>query len=182
MGGFRIFFFQAEDGIRDYKVTGVQTCALPISIGALAVEVVDDIELDLVLPGIVCPQQQIPGRRAGFRSATPGPAAHVAGPAASVYKPNPTDRDGREVAMQSVAVQHPHLLIWREPPAWPFVWRGLLPLVALALTASFAAGPGGRHGGEGGGQGAGGGAPRAPGRWLVGVLGSGGGPLPPRCG
>src|SRR6266850_3359012 len=26
-----VFFFQAEDGIRDYKVTGVQTCALPIS-------------------------------------------------------------------------------------------------------------------------------------------------------
>ena len=25
------FFFQAEDGIRDYDVTGVQTCALPIS-------------------------------------------------------------------------------------------------------------------------------------------------------
>src|SRR2546429_5282455 len=28
------FFFQAEDGIRDVAVTGVQTCALPISIGA----------------------------------------------------------------------------------------------------------------------------------------------------
>src|SRR5688500_19281380 len=27
---FCCFFFQAEDGIRDYKVTGVQTCALPI--------------------------------------------------------------------------------------------------------------------------------------------------------
>src|SRR5256885_5429532 len=27
----QFFFFQAEDGIRDYKVTGVQTCALPIS-------------------------------------------------------------------------------------------------------------------------------------------------------
>src|SRR5262249_59069954 len=26
-----IFFFQAEDGIRDWSVTGVQTCALPIS-------------------------------------------------------------------------------------------------------------------------------------------------------
>src|SRR2546426_6825988 len=26
-----VFFFQAEDGIRDYKVTGIQTCALPIS-------------------------------------------------------------------------------------------------------------------------------------------------------
>src|SRR6266850_2381323 len=29
------FFFQAEDGIRDYKVTGVQTCALPISHSAV---------------------------------------------------------------------------------------------------------------------------------------------------
>src|SRR2546426_6849302 len=29
-----VFFFQAEDGIRDYKVTGVQTCALPISASA----------------------------------------------------------------------------------------------------------------------------------------------------
>src|SRR5437660_5385112 len=27
----RLFFFQAEDGIRDGHVTGVQTCALPIS-------------------------------------------------------------------------------------------------------------------------------------------------------
>src|SRR2546430_17094172 len=29
-----IFFFQAEDGIRDLTVTGVQTCALPISVFA----------------------------------------------------------------------------------------------------------------------------------------------------
>src|SRR5258708_11635186 len=29
--GFVFFFFQAEDGIRDDLVTGVQTCALPIS-------------------------------------------------------------------------------------------------------------------------------------------------------
>src|SRR2546430_11311072 len=28
----RFFFFQAEDGIRDLTVTGVQTCALPISL------------------------------------------------------------------------------------------------------------------------------------------------------
>src|SRR3712207_7717248 len=28
------FFFQAEDGIRDIGVTGVQTCALPISVTA----------------------------------------------------------------------------------------------------------------------------------------------------
>src|SRR3712207_8870943 len=31
-----IFFFQAEDGIRDIGVTGVQTCALPISKAGLA--------------------------------------------------------------------------------------------------------------------------------------------------
>src|SRR5574339_608247 len=29
----RLFFFQAEDGIRERLVTGVQTCALPICIG-----------------------------------------------------------------------------------------------------------------------------------------------------
>src|SRR5690606_39844760 len=27
---YSYFFFQAEDGIRDFHVTGVQTCALPI--------------------------------------------------------------------------------------------------------------------------------------------------------
>src|SRR5438105_4102748 len=30
------FFFQAEDGIRDPLVTGVQTCALPISVASAA--------------------------------------------------------------------------------------------------------------------------------------------------
>src|SRR5699024_11606865 len=32
--GVRSFFFQAEDGIRDRNVTGVQTCALPIWSGS----------------------------------------------------------------------------------------------------------------------------------------------------
>src|SRR5437667_8023194 len=36
------FFFQAEDGIRDRDVTGVQTCALPISAALAVVEVVAD--------------------------------------------------------------------------------------------------------------------------------------------
>src|SRR6185369_17842357 len=31
MSRLSFFFFQAEDGIRDSSVTGVQTCALPIS-------------------------------------------------------------------------------------------------------------------------------------------------------
>src|SRR2546427_9617225 len=33
MYNFLFFFFQAEDGIRDLTVTGVQTCALPIYFG-----------------------------------------------------------------------------------------------------------------------------------------------------
>src|SRR3990167_7554594 len=48
-----MFFFQAEDGIRDLTVTGVQTCALPI----LAVE-----ELALVLVEVVLPPPPVPGR------------------------------------------------------------------------------------------------------------------------
>src|SRR5699024_12023515 len=34
------FFFQAEDGIRDRNVTGVQTCALPICIGVFPLYIV----------------------------------------------------------------------------------------------------------------------------------------------
>lgn len=43
--------------------------------------------------------------------------------------------------MQSVAVLRPHALVWRDPPVWPFAWRGLLPLVVLAWVAAFAIGP-----------------------------------------
>src|SRR5215475_14709930 len=46
------FFFQAEDGIRDFHVTGVQTCALPIS----------DLELNpSPYSGLRCPSR--PGTR-----------------------------------------------------------------------------------------------------------------------
>src|SRR5437016_6929367 len=38
------FFFQAEDGIRDWSVTGVQTCALPIFWRAVAI--VGDLNSD----------------------------------------------------------------------------------------------------------------------------------------
>src|SRR5690625_4246051 len=37
------FFFQAEDGIRDGHVTGVQTCALPISAEVLVSRALDDL-------------------------------------------------------------------------------------------------------------------------------------------
>src|SRR2546427_7641523 len=40
------FFFQAEDGIRDLTVTGVQTCALPISDSAVGRTEKDAPEVD----------------------------------------------------------------------------------------------------------------------------------------
>src|SRR3712207_8219752 len=50
------FFFQAEDGIRDIGVTGVQTCALPIFIpgikpGKDTADYIDTIMSRLTLPG-----------------------------------------------------------------------------------------------------------------------------------
>src|SRR5437016_6789506 len=53
------FFFQAEDGIRDWSVTGVQTCALPISldVGPKALE-------DAAVPSVLAHQQD---RRAAGR-------------------------------------------------------------------------------------------------------------------
>src|SRR5699024_11870722 len=36
-----LFFFQAEDGIRDRNVTGVQTCALPIFIASILNVILD---------------------------------------------------------------------------------------------------------------------------------------------
>src|SRR5215813_11796152 len=53
-----VFFFQAEDGIRDADVTGVQTCALPIypvhCTGIVAAESFEEFELprEAVLNGL----------------------------------------------------------------------------------------------------------------------------------
>src|SRR5690606_40484962 len=43
------FFFQAEDGIRDFHVTGVQTCALPISLTSLGETLNEQQVQDLTL-------------------------------------------------------------------------------------------------------------------------------------
>jgi outer membrane protein OmpA-like peptidoglycan-associated protein len=43
--------------------------------------------------------------------------------------------------MQTVAVIERHLLLWRDPPVWPFLWRGLLPLAVLAAVFIYALGP-----------------------------------------
>src|SRR5258708_30543809 len=55
LGGF--FFFQAEDGIRDDLVTGVQTCALPIFVSTRAnekdlSEVPEEVRADLAFVSV----------------------------------------------------------------------------------------------------------------------------------
>jgi outer membrane protein OmpA-like peptidoglycan-associated protein len=34
-----------------------------------------------------------------------------------------------------------HPIVWRDPPVWPFLWRGLVPLAALAAVTLYALGP-----------------------------------------
>src|SRR5207244_9833245 len=55
------FFFHAEDGIRDDLVTGVQTCALPISLPGAAGS--DSRESEPAAPGSVAFAQQSQGNR-----------------------------------------------------------------------------------------------------------------------
>src|SRR5438445_2647498 len=63
------FFFQAEDGIRDIGVTGVQTCALPISDPVTAYAQSDPETPRGAPPPIAALQEEL--RQAGF---DPGPA------------------------------------------------------------------------------------------------------------
>src|SRR2546430_8857179 len=65
----RSFFFQAEDGIRDLTVTGVQTCALPIS-----------------LPEIVAGGSGARGNGAPPDLPPPEPPATISGNAATVVQ------------------------------------------------------------------------------------------------
>src|SRR5215813_14861980 len=70
------FFFQAEDGIRDADVTGVQTCALPISwetdkgagISEATAQRVDDEVRDLVMKGYETARQIIAKNRNAVRA------------------------------------------------------------------------------------------------------------------
>src|SRR5216683_4743588 len=68
------FFFQAEDGIRDLIVTGVQTCALPI----------------LGLPAESSCARPAPPRQDG--GADPARTCSTAAPTAAPVSPDPTPR------------------------------------------------------------------------------------------
>src|SRR5690606_40989322 len=68
---FYFFFFQAEDGIRDFHVTGVQTCALPISESSAALSV------GRARPASLLPVVPICGRGPGAASGDPRPGSRV---------------------------------------------------------------------------------------------------------
>src|SRR5690606_40425344 len=71
-----LFFFQAEDGIRDFHVTGVQTCALPIS------------EAAAVAPAAPQPASQHEEKRPEPAAPPPRPAVNPVDTAT----PRPVDR------------------------------------------------------------------------------------------
>src|SRR6266850_6136136 len=73
---FFFFFFQAEDGIRDYKVTGVQTCALPIYQGSSPPV---SVELGLRPQQVIDPVGGSPERRSGWAVAVRSDGLAVAG-------------------------------------------------------------------------------------------------------
>src|SRR6476620_9267935 len=55
---FVFFFFQAEDGIRDIGVTGVQTCALPISLAQDAIIDTHAASVTTFLSACILPQRR----------------------------------------------------------------------------------------------------------------------------
>src|SRR6266478_8745453 len=96
---FFFFFFQAEDGIRDLTVTGVQTCALPISLvpvdtgdrGNLASRLVHSIDEGLA-------RERFAGSMARIRGVLPQSEVVVLSPASISFR-----RHGLEFAQARIA-------------------------------------------------------------------------------
>src|SRR5690606_12608216 len=61
------FFFQAEDGIRDFHVTGVQTCALPISQVSTDVQLASASTLTVTATTPASVQAAVPGNTVSVR-------------------------------------------------------------------------------------------------------------------
>src|SRR2546425_11937406 len=88
------FFFQAEDGIRDKLVTGVQTCALPISAGALCDMRLDVLRLDRRELGVEISVQRavihVRHVHLSFPPRTPPPAGGARGRGSCRWRRAPT--------------------------------------------------------------------------------------------
>src|SRR5690606_41205087 len=103
------FFFQAEDGIRDFHVTGVQTCALPISIESL----------EKALPGVVSPSSRVAARRKKPPRAVTRPARSEerrVGKECRSRRPPDHENEKREFAVKVMAISAD---LWvRDSHAW----------------------------------------------------------------
>src|SRR5690625_3921760 len=116
------FFFQAEDGIRDGHVTGVQTCALPISVSA-AVKKLPDVFDATGVPPDQCRQNVI--FQVGYNGHLPAIKGGIADTVKTVFGDN---FYGHEVAARAghnhFGVGYLHALI---------LMIGLFSLMALTL-------------------------------------------------
>src|SRR5256885_3261716 len=106
------FFFQAEDGIRDYKVTGVQTCALPIAAAGVMSNAALVVPLRSEARAVSVKLVPAVLRLKSAKLATPFTAATVVPPASTP----------------------PLGLLPRAPPMAPGKPRTVLPDASLALT------------------------------------------------
>src|SRR2546426_2205112 len=103
------FFFQAEDGIRDYKVTGVQTCALPISLGAGA-----DADAGVPRPpGVAAPVpdspvpgggEELPDREHRLHRRPPPQRGARGGAGTQAHREAPREREGHPPRRHEVLI------------------------------------------------------------------------------
>src|SRR5690606_40940341 len=92
------FFFQAEDGIRDFHVTGVQTCALPISLEQLenAKTAFDAAKQDVQRASYLAGHTAITAPFDGFVLQRPANVGQVVGPGTPVLVRSEERRVGKE--------------------------------------------------------------------------------------
>src|SRR6266511_4966699 len=116
---FFFFFFQAEDGIRDFHVTGVQTCALPISRRLPLLPDPDPAALR-ELATVVLPAVGVHGLLGALRSlvsATARPALDAALDALGLLTA-PDTVGGRAVVVPTGLVQDPGGWLRHATDAW----------------------------------------------------------------
>src|SRR5437763_16801143 len=89
------FFFQAEDGIRDTSVTGVQTCALPIS-----VETEFDVRNQQSLPRVDIVLSYVGADGAMIEAAAKAGAKGIVSAATGAGRRSEERRVGKEVRAQ----------------------------------------------------------------------------------
>src|SRR2546427_2732143 len=102
---FLCFFFQAEDGIRYLTVTGVQTCALPISFH-LGLSPERDGSLGANAPAAAAPEEVVTDRRARLGGNCARPV--LEGEQAEVEIGRASCRERVEISVVAVSLKKKH--------------------------------------------------------------------------